>query len=413
MFSRSEQNGFARRFAGQTAQGPPERRRPCPLAGPVRARAWHGRNAGWLMGVLVLPLLSAGARGQVGEGGTGQKAASPAPAIEFVKGDPVSAYELHIVSPYGDPSTVSPVNLDAMKWLGRLAVRFPASKDALWELSGGIIEKDALEATYGRVDLPSGDPAVRYWQTPEVPDTRGRAHVQRGRAWESADGAVAEWQILAEDEATVRKLALAFIQSLHSYLTGRLQEHRDTREADLKEIEELRSRCEELREQVSGLREEICTANAEGMSPAAIDAAVTRIDLEQRLNHIDIVGIRAGIEAAKARREAMGREGMTHADLDAPPLLQRIEIELEVQLAGRLARGAALQQELDRLRAAHRAAQKLAEAERDLGKLQGEIQAYEQRVASNPDWIRFYERLGNFQVVDSRVTLCPIAPARP
>jgi len=349
----------------------------------------------------------------VGEGGTGQKPESPAPAIEFVKGDPVSAYELHILSPYGEPSTVSPVKLDAMKWLGRLAVRFPASKGVHWELGGGIIEKNALEAIFGRVDLLSGDPAVHYWGTNEVPDTRGRAHVQRGRAWESADGAVAEWQILAEDEATVRKLALALIQSLRSYFTGQLQEHRDTREADLIEIEVLRSRCEERREQVSGLREEICTANAEGMSPAAIDAAVTRIDLEQRLNHIDIVGIRAGMEAAKARREAMIRAGGAPEAAGILPDLRRIEIELEIQLAGRLARGAALQQELDRLRAAHRAAEKLAQAERDLEKLQGEIRAYEQRVASTPDWIRHYERLGSFQVVDSRVTLCPVVPGRP
>ncbi len=263
------------------------------------------------------------------------------------------------------------------------------------------IQKTALAAVFGEHSAfaPSGlspDSSATYFTD--------KAGIERTTIFEDKQPVADLWTIVAgsEDEATA--LVTALLRSYHDVVDRALAETRAKLPEFAAKIEERRPEITECEGQIQQAEDECRQLGAADMTDDAIDSAIARFEQERRLNQVDIAGLEASLSSAKQRAASGG---------DLAQTLARIQVELDIQLVGKLARKEALLREMRDLQAARAARGRMHGAQKKLAEIKKSIAAPETNLSSYEKWIQNLESLqANFTVTDNRVTLSPIAQTR-
>ncbi len=207
------------------------------------------------------------------------------------------------------------------------------------------------------------------------------------------------WTIAAGDEEKARTLVAALLRSYRQNVARELDEAR-------RQVSELASKVEETQRLIADREAQIQLAEEEcrqlgvaDMTNDAIDSAVARFNQEQRLNQVDIAGIEASLASAKQRTGLPGELSQT---------LARIQVELEIQLVGKLARKDALARELRDLQGGRAARERIRELQSKGSETKNALKFLEGGLALHQKDVEGLEPLKDFTVIDNRVAICPI-----
>ena len=284
------------------------------------------------------------------------------------------------------------------------------TRPVLADVSESYITRGAFAAVFGPKDP----------QEPYDPRTLapGEAWIDRKTIYADDEARARDlWTIAAIDEATAKALTHALFESCAANVQKALDEKRGQLERVLAREQQRREAIDKLKAQIKEAEELCGKLTVDKFSSETIAAAIARFDHERRLNEIDIAALEARLAAAKERLEARQgaekQQGKDSAELrgEAWRALHRIQVELEIELIGKLARREAVGRELEQLKRGLETRQRIDGFE---GKL-----AVAQRPRSGGGSesslrksIEQLERLANFTVIDNRVVISPIAPTR-
>ncbi len=252
----------------------------------------------------------------------------------------------------------------------------------------------------------------------EYPLTGGRAWIERKTVYADDEARARDlWTIAAIDEATAKALTRALFESCAANVQKALDEERGRLERVLAREEQRREAIDKLKSQIKEAEELCGKLTVDKFSSETIAAAIARFDHERRLNEIDIAGLEARLAATKERLEARHgaekQQGKDSAELrgEAWRALHRIQVELEIELIGKLARREAVGRELEQLKRG-------LETRQRIDGFEGKLAVAQRRrsgggsESSLRKSIEQLERLADFTVIDNRVVISPIAPTR-
>jgi predicted component of type VI protein secretion system len=274
------------------------------------------------------------------------------------------------------------------------------TKPVLLGVPEAYVTSGALAAVFGRED-PENPHNLRTLAA-------GRAWIGRTTVYADDEARAADlWTIAAIDEGTAKAVTQALLQSYAGNMHKTLEEKRAGLEKDLAKSQELQRTIEEWENQIR-VNEEACRKLAvDRLGEQMINSAIARFEQERRLNEIDITGVNARLAATKERLEADQGQG-DKSELGRA--LYRIQVELEIELIGKLARKEALAREIQQLEKGREARSKIDELRDKLATARHELALQEKRLSRLQESVQRLECIAAFTVTDNRVVISPIAP---
>ncbi len=271
------------------------------------------------------------------------------------------------------------------------------TKPVLSRVRDHSITRNALGTVFGWEDPKSPD------RSPTLADDR--AVVDRKTVYSDDKARAADrWTIAAIDETTAKAVTEALLVSYAMAVRKVVEENRAASERYAKKCTQLQRRVDEYPAQIEA-NEEVCGRVGVGtFTLGTIDEAIARFDHEHRLNEVDIAGLNARLEATEERLNTAISEGNTAMR----QALERIQVELQIELIGKLARKAALSRERQQLESARESRAKADKLRDNLAAARKELPKNERMLSVYRSKVQELEQLANFAVTDNRVVISPI-----
>jgi hypothetical protein len=261
------------------------------------------------------------------------------------------------------------------------------------------IPKDALVAVFGEQRLfDMGRRGAGHGACFE-----GKGGIEQAPVFQDRRPVADIWTVIARNEEEARSLVEALLHSYRENVARDLEKARARAAEFVPKIEEGQRTIADYESQIQQSEEECRRLGVADMTDEAIDSAVARFDQEQRLNQVDIAGLEASLASAKQRAGGGGELAQT---------LARIQVELDIQLVGKLARKDALARELQNLQSGHAARMHIRELRQKIDDVKKSLAVPEASLSRAEKEIEGLEGLANFTVTDNRVTMSPIAQTR-
>jgi predicted nucleic acid-binding Zn-ribbon protein len=233
---------------------------------------------------------------------------------------------------------------------------------------------------------------------------RGKAGIERMTIFEDQRPVADLWTIIASSDDEAKALVTAFLRSYGDVVARGIENSRQELPDIAAKIEEKQPAIAECETQIQRAEEECRQVGVADMTDEAIDSAIARFAQEQRLNQVDIAGLEASLASAKQRAGGGGELAQT---------LARIQVELDIQLVGKLARKDALLREVRELQAGRAARAHIHELQKKLADVKKSVSIPESNLSYHEKWIQNLEGLrAHFGVTDNRVTISPVAQTR-
>jgi hypothetical protein len=263
------------------------------------------------------------------------------------------------------------------------------------------VEKGALTAVFGAQFAygPAGlnqDSSATYFT--------GKAGIERTTLFKDQQAVADLWTIIAGSEDEARALAAALVRSYLDVVDRGLVQARQELPDLVSKVDEKKPVIAECEARIQEAEDECRQLEVGDMTDEAIDSAIARFEQEQRLNQVDIAGLEASLASAKQRAGGDGNLAQT---------LARIQVELDIQLVGKLARKDALLREVRDLQAGRAARARIHELQKKVAMAKRSLSIPERNLASHEEWIQELESLkAHFAVTGNRVMLSPLAQTR-
>lgn len=270
-----------------------------------------------------------------------------------------------------------------------------------------LITNEALGAVFGwhtphrsetRRIQPSGVRGVEYSRRPKVVGRGwiGRQPDKEGDEDEGSD----HWMIVAVDEPTAKALTEAFLKTFREHAGRAVRESRKQHEKAVAELQKNRDLLAEYQADLREAEDTCRTAGVLNMSLPAIEEAIGKIRHEQRINDIDIAGITARLAALKERLDT------TNPELKRA--LTRLQVESEIELAGKLGRQAPLAKEMRQLDLSHKARTALDKLPDSISSRQRKIKGSEGYMPTRRERLQHLENLAAFEILSNRAVISGI-----
>lgn len=330
--------------------------------------------------------------------GLAQPATSSAPALTYVRGEPRAAEK----------------RWDDLPGLGRPRVAATLeTRPALAEPPGGRkmnirseIIKSALAGVFGsQRPVRSVTTGGRDREADAFYVLKTSAGIERTAVFAGDERVADRWTVYAGSDDEAQALVEALLRAFPQVVATELEPARQKLAQASERVEATNRTIADCEQQIQQ-REQACRdAGVAEMTDDAIDSAIARFNQEQRLNQVDIAGIEASLASAKQR----GGSG------ELSPTLARIQVELEIQLVGKLARKEALTQELQALQRGRTERRHIRELEKKIAEANTWLETYGKRIRTmSADEVAALEDVARVTVVDDRVEIGPIvAPGAP
>ncbi|HQL53132.1 MAG TPA: hypothetical protein PLQ87_00340 [Phycisphaerae bacterium] len=327
-----------------------------------------------------------------------QPTTSSAPALAYVRGEPRAAEK---------------------RWDGLPGLEHPRVAATLETRPALAEPPDGRKMNIPREIIKSALASVFGSQRPMGPVTTGGrdreadafyvlktgAGIERTAVFVGEERVADRWTVYAGSDDEAQALVEALLRAFPQVVAAELEPARQKFAQASERVDATNRTIVDCEQQIQQ-REHACrNAGVAEMTDEAIDGAIARFNQEQRLNQVDIAGIEASLASAKQR----GGTG------ELSPTLARIQVELEIQLVGKLARKEALTQELQALQRGRTERRHIRELEKKLAEANTWLERYGQRIrAMCADEVAALEDVARVTVVDDRVEISPIvAPGAP
>ena len=220
---------------------------------------------------------------------------------------------------------------------------------------------------------------------------------------EEGGAAVADvWTIRARDEESARALVQAVLQNLCAVRAELLRERQEVEAKAIAEATQTRHGIVEKENRVQTILEECGRLGIADMTDEAIDSTIARLEQEQRLNQIDIAGIEASLGAVKNRLN--GRESSPETSV----ALARMQVELDINLVGKLARKDAIGKELKQLQTGRSTRAPLRDLQRQIPELKTSLAECERALHRLKETVERLRQVADVEILSPRIELHPI-----
>lgn len=214
------------------------------------------------------------------------------------------------------------------------------------------------------------------------------------------------WMVLGVDEAMVKTLVGNLLQGAAVHIDRRLLDARADVSSARARLTDLGQQAAEAKAKFDEALEKATEAGVLNMDRSAIPETAKQLRLDLAESRIDVAELEARLKAARQEEAEHSRSER----VTSVPVLQKLvdlQSNLEIDLAGKLARVRALESEIDVLAGVYhyRSAiehSKHWELERAVERGHREIESREQIVAE-------LESAGPFRVIDGKIAISPIA----
>lgn len=228
-------------------------------------------------------------------------------------------------------------------------------------------------------------------------------HWQRTKNGSTED----RWTVLGFSEEAVTALSKAVVRACRGAFAPP-QSFKTQLQSLMQRIDERVQGIPVFEAQLAQAGEETRRLGVTSMTDDEVSSAAARLDQEQRLNAVDIAGLEASIGATQKRMAALpGASRRNESDVEVARTLCRIQVELEIQLAGKLARKTALSNELERVQAGREARARATKLRQEIAESRQAVEADRTALHEVQEQLVAWESVATVTVVDDRVVVSP------